>query len=357
MSRPIQALIDLSALEHNLSVVRRHAPRSRVMAVIKADAYGHGVLRVAQALRKADGFALLELDAAVRLREGGFQQVILLLEGFFSMDELRWIETHRLTTVIHHGEQLAMLAEYRPRQKMDVFLKLNTGMNRLGFTPGQFPSALKALQENPGVGQISLMTHFARADEANTGESIGVQLAEFNRMAQGRQLPLSLANSAATLRYPETHADWVRPGLMLYGASPLPGTTAADLGLCPAMTVTSKIIAVQTVKAGEGVGYGHVFRAERPTRVGIVAGGYADGYPRHAPSGTPILVDGRRTRLIGRVSMDMLHVDLSETGEARVGMPVTLWGKGMPVDEVAQAAGTVAYELLCALAPRMPIVT
>jgi alanine racemase len=357
MSRPIQALIDLSALEHNLSVVRRHAPESRVMAVIKADAYGHGVLRVAQALRKADGFALLELDAAVRLREAGFPHVILLLEGFFSVDELRWIETHRLTTVIHHCEQLAMLADHRPRQKMDVFLKLNTGMNRLGFTPEQFPAALKALQENPGVGQISLMTHFARADEASTDESIGVQLAEFNRMAQGRHLPLSLANSAATLRYPETHADWVRPGLMLYGASPLPDTTAADLGLCPAMTVTSKIIAVQTVKAGEGVGYGHVFRAERPTRVGIVAGGYADGYPRHAPSGTPILVDGRRTRLIGRVSMDMLHVDLSETGEAKVGMPVTLWGKGMPVDEVAQAAGTVAYELLCALAPRMPIVT
>jgi alanine racemase len=357
MSRPIQALIDLSALEHNLGVVHRHAPRSRVLAVIKADGYGHGVLRVAQALRKADGFALLELDAAIRLREAGFQQVILLLEGFFSMDELGWIETHRLTTVIHHYEQLAMLAEYRPRHKMDVFLKLNTGMNRLGFTPEQFPAALKTLQENPGVGQICLMTHFARADEGSADESTGVQLAEFNKLAGGRYLPRSLANSAATLRYPETHAEWVRPGLMLYGASPLPDMTAAQLDLCPAMTVTSKIIAMQTLKAGEGVGYGHVFRAERPMRVGIVAGGYADGYPRHAPSGTPVLVNGKRTRLIGRVSMDMLHVDLSEIDGARVGTPVTLWGKGMPVDEVAQAAGTVAYELLCALAPRMPIVT
>jgi alanine racemase len=327
------------------------------MSVVKADGYGHGVLRVAQALQKAEGFALLELDAAIRLREAGFRQVILLLEGFFSGDELRWIETHCLTTVIHHGEQLAMLAEYRPRRKMDVFLKLNTGMNRLGFTPEQFPAALKALQENPGVGQISLMTHFARADEAGMDESIGVQLREFNKLAKGRYLPQSLANSAATLRYPETHADWVRPGIMLYGASPLPDKTAAELDLRPAMTVTSKIIAVQTLKAGEGVGYGHVFRAECPTRLGIVAGGYADGYPRHAPSGTPILVGGKRTRLVGRVSMDMLHVDLNEIGGAGVGMPVTLWGKGMPVDEVAQASGTVAYELLCALAPRMPIVT
>lgn len=357
MSRPIHALIDLAALEHNLSVVRRHAPRSRVMAVIKADGYGHGVLRVAQALRQADGFALLELDAAVRLREAGFQQVILLLEGFFSMDELSSIERYRLTTVVHHREQLAMLSRYSPRQKVNVFLKLNTGMNRLGFTPQQFPAALKALQENPGVGQISLMTHFARADEESTDESIGFQLAEFNRMAEGQYLPRSLANSAATLRYPETHGDWVRPGLMLYGASPFTDTTASELDLYPAMTISSKIIAVQTLKAGEGVGYGHVFRAERPTRVGIVAGGYADGYPRHAPSGTPILVNGKRTRLIGRVSMDMLHVDLNEIEEAGVGMAVTLWGEGMPVDEVARSAGTVAYELLCALAPRMPIIT
>ncbi|MEP7371244.1 MAG: alanine racemase [Nitrosospira sp.] len=357
MSRPIQALIDLSALEHNLSVVRRYAPRSRVMAVIKADAYGHGLLRAADALRRAEGFAMLEMDAAVRLREAGYRQTILLLEGFFAMEELAWIEQYHLSTVVHHHEQLAMLSAYKPRGRLDVFLKLNTGMNRLGFTLEQFPAALETLKANPAVGQITLMTHFARADESGGNESIAAQLQRFNAVAGGWNLPRSLANSAAILRYPATHADWVRPGIMLYGASPFPDRTADELDLHPAMTISSKIIAVQTLKSGDGVGYGHMFRAGRPMRAGIVAGGYADGYPRHAPAGTPVLVNGRRARLIGRISMDMLHVDLSEIEDAGVGSPVTLWGKGLPVDEVAQSAGTVSYELLCALAPRMRIVT
>jgi alanine racemase len=358
MSRPIQALIDLSALEHNLSVVRRYAPRSRVMAVIKADAYGHGLLRAAEALKRAEGFAMLEIDAAVRLREAGYRQAILLLEGFFAMEELAWIEKYHLSTVVHHHEQLAMLSAYRPRGgRLDVFLKLNTGMNRLGFTLEQFSAALETLKANPAIGQITLMTHFSRADESDGNESIAAQLQRFNAVAKGRNLPCSLANSAAILRYPETHADWVRPGIMLYGASPLPDKTADELDLHPAMTISSRIIAVQALKSGDGVGYGHMFRADRPMRAGIVAGGYADGYPRHAPAGTPVLVNGRRTRLIGRVSMDMLHVDLSGIEDADVGSPVTLWGKGLPVDEVAQSAGTVSYELLCALAPRMPIVT
>lgn len=357
MSRPIQALIDLSALEHNLSVARRYAPRSRVMAVIKADAYGHGLLRAAEALSRADGFAMLEMDAAVRLREAGYRQLILLLEGFFAMEELTWIEQHHLSTVIHHREQLAMLSAYRPRGRLNVFLKLNTGMNRLGFTLEQFPSALATLKANPAVGQITLMTHFACADESDGNENVAAQLQCFNAVAAGRNLPLSLANSAAILRYPETHADWVRPGIMLYGASPFADRTAAELDLYPAMTISSRIIAVQMLKSGDGIGYGHISRADRPMRVGIVAGGYADGYPRHAPAGTPVLVDGRRTRIVGRVSMDMLHVDLSEVENARVGSLVTLWGKEMPVDEVARSAGTVGYELLCALAPRMQIVT
>lgn len=357
MSRPIQALIDLSALEHNLSIVRRHAPRSRVMAVIKADAYGHGLLRAAEALRPADGFAMLEIDAAVRLREAGYRQTILLLEGFFSTEELAWIEQHHLSTVIHHHEQLAMLSAYGPRRRLDVFLKLNTGMNRLGFTLEQFPAVLETLKASHAVGQITLMTHFARADEADGNESVVAQLRCFNAVAAGRNLPRSLANSAAILRYPQTHADWVRPGIMLYGASPFTGRTAAELDLYPAMTVSSRIIATQMLKPGDGVGYGHIFRADRPMRVGIVAGGYADGYPRHAPAGTPVMVSGRRARLVGRVSMDMLHVDLSEIENAGVGSPVTLWGKGLPVDEVARSAGTIGYELLCALAPRMQIVT
>jgi len=367
MSRPIQALIDQSALEHNLSVVRRHAPRSRVMAVIKANAYGHGLLRAAEALNRADGFALLELDAAINLREAGYRQTILLIEGFFSTAELALFEQYHLSTVIHHSEQLAMLPVFKRRGGLDVFLKLNTGMNRLGFTPEQFPAALETLQASPAVGQITLMTHFACADHPNTSaasggvENIAGQLQRFNAAAAGRNLPCSLANSAAILRYPETHADWVRPGIMLYGATPFsaPFTneTAAELNLRPAMTVTSKIIAVQNIKTGDGVGYGNIFRADQAMRIGIVAGGYADGYPRHAMTGTPILVNGKRTRLLGRVSMDMLYVDLSGIGQAGVGSPVTLWGEGMPVDEVAHSAGTVGYELLCALAPRVQIVT
>jgi len=357
--RPIQAHIDLSALEHNLSVVRRHAPRSKVMAVIKADAYGHGLLRAAEALSRSDGFAMLELDAAVRLREAGYQQKILLLEGFFSMEELAWIEQYHLSTVIHNREQLEMLSAYRSvgRFRPDVFLKINTGMNRLGFTPEQFSAVFEALRASQAAGEITLMTHFARADEFGSDESIAEQLQHFRTVAAGRRLSCSLANSAAVLRYPETHADWVRPGIMLYGGSPLADRSAEELGLQPAMTISSKIIAVQALKPGEAIGYGHVFRADRPMRVGIVAGGYADGYPRHAPTGTPVLVNDRRTRIIGRISMDMLHVDLSGIADAGVGSLVTLWGKGMPVDEVAKAAGTVGYELLCALAPRMQIIT
>ena len=357
MSRPIHALIDLSALEHNLSVVRRHTPSSRVMAVIKADAYGHGLLHAAEAFKSADGFAMLELDAAIRLREAGYRQTILLIEGFFAITELALFEHYQFCTVIHHSEQLEMLPAYKRLGGLDVFLKLNTGMNRLGFTPEQFPAALESLKSNPAVGQITLMTHFACADEPNGGREVAGQLQCFNAVTAGWNLPRSLANSAAILRYPETHADWVRPGIMLYGASPFSDTAASELDLFPAMTVSSRIIAVQNLRSGDGIGYGHIFRADRPMRVGIVAGGYADGYPRHASIGTPVLVNGRRTRILGHVSMDMLHVDLSGIESAGVGSPVTLWGEGMPVDEVAQSAGTISYELLCSLAPRIRIET
>lgn len=357
MSRPIHALIDLSALEHNLSVVRRYASRARVMAVIKADAYGHGLLRAAEAFKSADGFAILELDAAIRLREAGYQHTILLIEGFFCSSELVLFERYQFCTVIHNSEQLEMLSAYKRPGGLDVFLKLNTGMNRLGFTPEQFPAAIELLKSSPVVGQITLMTHFACADEHKQNDRVAEQLQCFNTVTTNWDLPRSLANSAATLRYPETHADWVRPGIMLYGASPFSDTSASELDLRPAMTLTSKIIAVQNIYTGDKVGYGQVFRADRPMRVGIVAGGYADGYPRHAPIGTPVLVNGTRTRIIGRVSMDMLHVDLSGIENAGVGSPVILWGKGMPVDEVAQSAGTIGYELLCSLTQRIKIET
>jgi len=353
LMRPLQALIDLSALKHNLGVARGHAPQSRSMAVIKANGYGHGMLRVAHALETADGFAVLNVGEAVALRDAGFNQTILLLEGFFSVDELPALAEYRLASVIHCPEQIEMLEMAGLPVKLDVFLKLNSGMNRLGFRPEAFGAALQRLQTSRAVGRITLMTHFACADEA---QGIAAQLACFDSLATGLDAPRSLANSAAILRYPAAHGDWVRPGIMLYGSSPFADASAVSLDLKPVMTLTSAIIGVQVLQAGEAVGYGATYRAEQPTRVGIVACGYADGYPRHAPTGTPVLVNGQRCRTLGRVSMDMLCVDLTDVSGAGIGSPVTLWGKGLPVEEVAAAAGTISYELLCALAPRVPVI-
>ncbi|MBS4098184.1 MAG: alanine racemase [Sulfuricella sp.] len=353
MPRPILATFDLAALTHNLGVARRLAPNAKVLAVIKADAYGHGMLRAAAALAGAEGFAVLRVEEGVALREAGFKQTILPLEGFFSEEELPLLAQHRIATVLHDTHQADLLERVKLPSKVDIFLKLNTGMNRLGFTPEAFPAVLQRLQACPNVGSITLISHFACADE-----SVGIasQLECFQRTTQGLSFPRSLANSATVLRYPQAHAEWVRPGIMLYGASPFTDETAQEIGLRPVMTLTSRVIAVQNLQVGEIAGYGGLFRAERPTRVGTVACGYADGYPRHAPTGTPILVSGKRTRTLGRVSMDMLFADLTEIPEARVGSPVTLWGNGLPVEEVAQAAGTIGYELLCALAQRVPVV-
>lgn len=352
LMRPLQARIDFSALQHNLGVARGHAPQSRTIAVIKANGYGHGLLRVAHALETAEGYAVLNVGEAVALREAGFNQTILLLEGFFSADELPALAEYRLASVIHCPEQIEMLEMAGLPVKIEVFLKLNSGMNRLGFRPETLVAALQRLQTARAVGRITLMTHFACADEA---QGIAAQLACFDGLAEGLDAPRSLANSAAILRYPETHGDWVRPGIMLYGSSPFADASAASLDLKPAMTLTSAIIGLQELQAGEAVGYGATFRAEQPTRVGIVACGYADGYPRHAPTGTPVLVNGQLSRTLGRVSMDMLCVDLTGIPGAGLGSPVTLWGKGLPVEDVAAAAGTISYELLCALAPRVPV--
>jgi len=352
MPRPLKATINLDALRHNLAVVRRHAPRAAVFAVIKANAYGHGVMRAARALASAEGYALLELDAAVRLREAGYGQRIALLEGAFEPRDLAVAAEHGLTIAIHSQEQVRMLEAAPADARYDVLLKINTGMNRLGFTPAEFASVFDRLRGHPRVARITLMTHFANADDAR---GIAWQLECLERLAGAGGLPRSLANSAAILRYPETHADWVRPGVMLYGCSPFADVSAGTLGLQPVMTLASELIAVRELRAGERIGYGGAFEAARPTRVGIVACGYADGYPRHAPTGTPVLVGGSRTRTLGRVSMDMLCADLSALPAAQVGTPVTLWGTGLSADDVAAAAGTVSYELLCALAPRVPV--
>ncbi len=358
MPRPIQAHINLSALENNLRVARRAAPSARIMAVIKADGYGHGLTRVAEALSAADGFALLDIQDAVHLREAGFNQVILLLEGVFNAEDMAPIAQYDLACVIHSAWQLALLDACPGKGTLDVWLKVNSGMNRLGFAPQQAAHALEQLRRHRAVRGITLMTHFANADEAR---GITGPLALFDDFAAPHRIARSLANSAALLRYPETHGDWVRPGLMLYGASPFApggaeGSSAQQLGLQPAMTLSSRIIAVQELRAGDEVGYGALFRAEHAMRIGIVACGYADGYPRHAPNGTPALVDGQATQTLGRVSMDMLYVDLGKLPQAGVGSAVTLWGEGLPIEEVARAAGTVSYELMCALTARVPVV-
>ena len=342
----------MTALRHNLGVVRRCAPSSRVLAVVKAAAYGHGALRVARALADAgvDGFGLLELDTAVRLREAGIQQRIVLLEGFFDANELPVLVQNRIDTTVHDREQLELLTQVPG--KLNVLMKLNTGMNRLGFVEGGFNAAWQRVRAAPAVNELTLMTHFANSDDTR---GVDWQMQRFNRMTAGIDAPRTLANSAAIVRYPQTHADWVRPGIMLYGATPFADVSAEGLGLKPVMTLTSKIIAVQDLKPGDTVGYGGTYVAQRDTRIGVIACGYADGYPRHAPSGTPVRVGDAMTGTVGRVSMDMLCVDLTALPQAGVGSAVTLWGVGNPVDDVATAAGTVGYELLCALAPRVPV--
>ena len=352
-SRPIRAHIAPAALLHNYRLAKQHALAAKAWAVIKADAYGHGQWRAVQALRDdADGFALLETENALALREAGITQPILLLEGIFTARDARAVVEYDLTSVVHCINQLEMLIAAVNREKtLKIYLKLNTGMNRLGFTAKQLPTVLETLRQLPQI-EVTLMTHFAEAD----GErGITWQMDRFKAMIGKWQGPVSLANSAAILRHPAAQADWVRPGIMLYGASPFADQSAEALGLQPVMTLQSAIIGVQTLAAGDRVGYGGTFTAARTMRIGIVACGYADGYPRHAPSGTPIVVMGRRTTTLGRVSMDMLACDITDIREAGIGAPVTLWGDGLPADEVATAAGTIAYELFCALAARVPI--
>jgi alanine racemase len=348
--RPLTATIDLSALRHNLGVVRRHAPRSHVFAVLKANAYGHGLLRGARAFASAEGFAVVELEAAVRLREAGYRHKIALLEGAFEASELAVLNEYGLMPAIHTFEQIEMLSAAPAEAKFDVLLKVNTGMNRLGFQPRDFAEALARLQSSACVSGITLLTHFANADvDAGIAEPLRI----FERLAGNINLPRSLANSAAVFRYPQAHADWIRPGIALYGCSPFPESVGADLDLRPAMTLASELISVRELAPGDAVGYGSTYVASRRMRIGVVACGYADGYPRHAPSGTPVLVNGRLAATVGRVSMDMLCVDVSDIEEARVGARVVLWGEGNPVEKAADAAGTVGYELLCALAPRV----
>ncbi len=341
--RPARALIDLDALRHNYRLAReRHG--GQALAVVKANAYGHGAVRCARALAgEADGFAVACLEEALELRAAGIQAPILLLEGVFEAAELAEVARHQLWPVVHHAEQLRMLEQARPQSPFAVWLKINSGMNRAGFLPDDAQAAWQRLQACAAVGTITLMTHFARADEPHL-LSTTEQIAAFDAATAGLPGPRSLANSAGVLGWPAAHRDWARPGILLYGADPMPDEANA---LRPVMTLESRIMALREIPPGAALGYGARFRAERPTRVGLVAMGYADGYPRSAPDGTPVSVDGRPTRLIGRVSMDMLTVDLTELPDAGLGSRVELWGNAVGVNRVAQCAGTIAYELLC----------
>jgi alanine racemase len=354
MARPLFAQINLAALAANVARARALAPKAQLLAVVKADAYGHGLLRVLPALDQADGLALLELDAAVTLREHHYSRRILLIEGFFEERELAEIAQRRLAIAIHHEDQVRQLERATLVRPLEVFVKVNTGMNRLGFRPDKVAGVCERLSSSPAVAALRLMTHLARAED---DDGLKEPLAIFDEACKGLPYPRSIANSAGLIRHAEVGGDIVRPGIMLYGASPFPYQSAKSLGLQPVMTLRSQLIGVQTLKASHSVGYGATYTASRDMRIGVVACGYADGYPRHAPNGTPALVCGTKVRVAGRVSMDMLTVDLSSVPDARIGSPVVLWGEGLPVDDVANAASTVGYELLCGVTRRVPFVT
>ena len=357
MPRPIEALVHTDALAHNLGRARASAPDAKVWAVVKANAYGHGIERVFEGLRGADGFALLDLAEAERIRACGWRGPVLLLEGAFEPRDLELCSRLNLWHVVHCTEQIDWLAAHKTHQPQRVFLKMNSGMNRLGFKPAAFRSAWTRLNALTQVDEISLMTHFSDADGPR---GIAHQLAAFEAATQDLPGERSLANSATILRHPLRN-DWVRAGILSYGSAPdFPAHDIAHWGLQPTMTLRSRLIATQALQAGDTVGYGSSFTADAALRIGIVACGYADGYPRHCATGTPVLVDGVRTRTLGRVSMDMLAVDLTPVPGAGIGSEVTLWGRGpqgslLPIDEVAQAAGTIGYELMCALAQRVPV--
>lgn len=362
MPRPIEALIHPDALAHNLQRARRAAPDAKAWAVVKANAYGHGIERAYAGLQGADGFALLDLAEAERVRALGWRGPVLLLEGCFEPRDLELCSRLDLWHTVHRDAQIDWLAAHKTQRPHQVFLKLNSGMNRLGFAPAAFRAAWRRLSGLTQVDSITLMTHFSDADGAR---GIAGALEVFEEATRDLPGERSLSNSAATLRFaPDSAAvrgDWIRPGIMVYGSSPdFPAHDIAHWDLQPTMTLRARLIATQELGPGGTVGYGSTFTAGETMRIGVVACGYADGYPRLAPTGTPVLVDGVRTRLVGRVSMDMVTVDLTPVPQAQPGSEVTLWGRGpngsvLPIDEVAHAAGTIGYELMCAVAPRVPV--
>lgn len=351
--RPVRAVIDLDALRHNYRLARELGG-AKALAVVKADAYGHGAVRCARALEpEADGFAVACIEEALVLREAGIRAPILLLEGFFEADELALIDAHDLWCVVQAEWQVEAIARARPARPFTVWLKLDSGMHRLGLAPSQYLACLHRLQAMAQVREVVAMTHFARADELDCPRT-QQQLALFEQVVGPLPLATSLGNSPALLGWPGVHGDWARPGLMLYGASPFAGPHPVADRLQPVMSVHSQVIAVRELAAGEPVGYGARFVTDRPSRVGVVAMGYADGYPQFAPNGTPVAIDGRPGQLVGRVSMDMLTVDLTGHPDAGLGSQVELWGRQVRAGELARHCDVSAYQLLCGV-KRIPL--
>jgi alanine racemase len=359
--RLLRALIDTAALRHNLGTIRAYAPGAKVMAVIKANAYGHGLVSTALALADADSFAVARLEEGIALRSAGVRRPIVLLEGIFNAEQLAEAAHHGFELVVHDPLQLKLLEAHRGAERFVVWIKMDTGMNRLGFRPEGFAPALARLRALtvPAL-ELRVMTHLARADERAepmTREQLGrfESTLESAGLTGAQRLATSIGNSAGTLGWPRAHGDWVRPGLALYGVSPFAGETAAKHGLKPAMTLETTVLTVRDVKRGETVGYAGAWRAERDSSIAILAAGYGDGLPRHLANGTPVLISGSRHPLVGRVSMDMIAVDATGVPKVATGSKAIVWGEGLPVEEVAAHAGTIPYELLCGVSQRVPL--
>jgi alanine racemase len=360
MSRPITATIHAGAMRHNLAAIRARAPSSRVMAMVKADGYGHGLETAVSALREADAFGVAAIEDAQRIRALGLAQPVLVLSGFDSPEDLDQLRRLRADSIVHHAAQLDML-EQADGEPIRCWLKIDTGMHRLGFAPERVREAHARLAAARGVaGGIVLMSHFASSDEfegaSSSGRQTREQLQVFADATSGLPGPRSLANSAAVLGWPGSHGDWVRPGGALYGMSVVAGRTAADFDLRPAMTFQTRLLAVNDIRKGERVGYSATWETPEDMRIGVAAVGYGDGYPRLAPAGTPVLVNGAPAQVVGRVSMDLMTIDLRGQPDARPGDPVVLWGGALPIEAVAEAAGTIAYELTCSITRRVRFV-
>jgi alanine racemase len=352
----IRAVVDADVLRHNLRRVRKLAPESRIMAVIKANAYGHGLVPTAKAFAEADGFAVARLEEGLELRAAGLTNRILLLEGIVTQEQLQIAARERFELMVHSGEQLELLdALDTAGPAVPVWLKVDSGMNRLGFRLDEFAEAYARVRRNPRVQEApTLATHLSSADDRDNPVTKR-QLDAFAQATAGLPGARSIANSAGVLAWPTSRADWVRPGLMLYGVSPFPNGTGTEFGLRPAMTLRTGVIAVKTVRTGESVGYGGTWTARRDTRMAVVAAGYGDGYPRSMSSGAPVSINGRRAPMIGCVSMDMITVDVTDLPPVAVGDPVVLWGSEVPVEELATQAGTIAWDLLCGVSQRVAL--